>query len=252
MGESRIDEAARLLLAARASGERLDTSTLDWSVDSAADAYAVQARVLVELGPAVAWKVGARSPDQEPFYAPLPSDDVHTGPAALSDSSSALGIEVEIGYRLAIDLPAREAAYDRNDVIVAVGAVLVVVERVDTRLLDREAAGPWWSLADFQLHGALVLGGAHGDWRGFDLGQPQVRLTFDEQAIVDRPGRNTAGDTLGLVVKLANLAANHAGGLRAGQVVTTGSLMGIEPVPAGARVEARVGELDPVSIQFGA
>ena len=246
-----MEEAARLLLAARASGEPLDTTTLDWRIESAEESYAVQALVLEELGPAVAWKVGARSPEQTPTYAPLPSDGVRTSPVALPPAERGLGIEVEIGYRLAVGLPPRAAAYERNDIIAAVGAMLLVVEYVESRLLDRVAAGTWWSLADFQLHGALALGAADGDWRAVDLSDINVRLAYDGKVVVDRAGRNAAGDTLGLVVKLANLAGDHGGGLRAGQVITTGSLMGIEPVPAGAKVEAEVTGLGAVAIQFG-
>ena len=38
-----------------------------------------------------------------------------------------------------------------------------------------------------------------------------------------------SGEIIDLVVRLANLCGIHCGGLRAGQIVTTGSLMGLPP-----------------------
>ena len=54
-----------------------------------------------------------------------------------------------------------------------------------------------------------------------------------------------------MVVRLANLCGTHCGGLKAGQIVTTGSLMGIEIAPFQAKVTASVGHLGQVSVNFG-
>jgi 2-keto-4-pentenoate hydratase len=132
----------------------------------------------------------------------------------------------------------------------AIDAVLPAIEEVETRLADREAAGLLWHVADNQANGALVLGPARTDWRVIDVCAPRVRLAFDGETVLDRECRNRAGDPFGQVVRLANLAGAHCGGLRAGQVITTGSLVGIVPAPAGSRVEAEIAGLGTVALRF--
>ena len=78
-----------------------------------------------------------------------------------------------------------------------------------------------------------------------------VSLHFNSDEVLHRTCRNAGGHPLELVVRLANLCAGHCGGLRAGQIVTTGSLMGIEVAPFQASVTANVGDLGQVTVSFG-
>ena len=129
---------------------------------------------------------------------------------------------------------------------------MAVNEVVESRLLDRDKAVAMWMLADNQSHGELIFGQPVSAWQELPLDEIAVRLTFDYDVMVDRTCRNAGGQPLDMVVKLANLCGTHCGGLLAGQIVTTGSLMGVEFAPTNALVSATVGGLGSVSLQFGA
>jgi 2-keto-4-pentenoate hydratase len=239
--------AADLLLEARERGTALDVEGLACAPESLDQVYAIQALVAPALGAVGGWKVAG------PAFAPLAASGVLASPAALPAARFPLrGIEVEVGYRLGADLPGRDAPYGEEEVAAAVDAVLATIEVVESRLVDRERAGALWALADNQSHGALVLGPLHqGAWRAFDVAELHVELGFDGETIVDRLCHNAAGPPLEQLVMLANACRGHCGGLRKGQIVTTGSLMGIEYAPPGARVRAVVERLGEVEVGFG-
>jgi 2-keto-4-pentenoate hydratase len=217
----------------------------------ASDAYRLQALVAAELGPVAAWKTGAPSPEAEPIMAPIFAELVHRSPARLDAAGfHRIGIEAEIAYRLGRDLPARDAAYGRDEVMGAIDGVLAAIEIVDTRLPEPLLDDPWWRLADFQINGGLVVGEPRTAWRTIDPMAQPVQLAIDSVTVARGRGGNPAGDPLRLMVWLANHCGDHCGGLRRGQVVTTGSLTGLRWVEPGAVVVARLAGLGAVQVSF--
>ncbi|MBX6744311.1 MAG: fumarylacetoacetate hydrolase family protein [Acetobacteraceae bacterium] len=252
MKASDIQAAASLLLTARREAAPLAADRLArLPIASRADAYAIQERVAAELGPVGAWKVGASSPEAEPARAPIQAAAIHVSPAVLPAAAfHRIGIEVEIAYRLGCDLPARQAPYGRAEVEAAIEAVLPAIEVVDTRLADHEAMGALWKLADNQLNGGLVLGAPRADWRAVDPATQPVRLRVDGALVHEGRGGNAAGDPIRLLVWLANACGSHCGGLRRGQVVTTGTLTGLRFVGSGAEIHAALPGLGEVAVSF--
>lgn len=246
-----IEPIARAFLKARRRGGALVVPEPGAALAEVADAYAVQERVVAEVGPVGAWKVGAASPAAEPVRAPILAATIHASPAALpAGGFRVLGIEAEIAYRLGADLPARARPYDAEEVAAAIEGMLPAIEVVDTRLADHAAAPPLWKLADNQINGGLVTGTLAADWRRFDpLTQP-VRLEVDGVVVAKGRGGNTAGDPFRLLVWLANRCGAHCGGLKRGQIVTTGSLTGLRFVAPGARVHALLDGLGEVALTF--
>ncbi|HMK67872.1 MAG TPA: fumarylacetoacetate hydrolase family protein, partial [Stellaceae bacterium] len=92
-----------------------------------------------------------------------------------------------------------------------------------SRLRDWQAAPPLARLADTQSNGGFCFGPAVADWRAVDLLNQPVVLTLDGRAAADARGGNAAGHPLRLLVWLANHAARLGRGIRAGEIVTTGS-----------------------------
>jgi 2-keto-4-pentenoate hydratase len=246
-----IDRIARAYLNARRPGGALVVPEPGAALAEVADAYAVQERVVAELGPVGAWKVGAASPAAEPLRAPILAATIHVSPAELPAADfHVLGIEAEIAYRLGADLPARAQPYAAEEVAAAIEGMLPAIEVVDSRLADHAAAPALWKLADSQLNGGLVTGALAADWRRFDpLTQP-VRLEVDGVLLAEGRGGNSAGDPFRLLVWLANSCGAHCGGLRRGQTVTTGSLTGLRFVAPGAAVRARLEGLGEVAVTF--
>lgn len=253
MNEAQIEAASNALLSARASKTAFDPTSHPSQPSELSDVYAIQAAVAAARGPVGGWKVGAPSPQAQASFAPLAKTGIcATGTRLADDGSRLRGIEVEVAYRLAADLPARSTPYTIDEVSDAIDSAMAVIEVVESRLLDREQAGAMWMLSDNQSHGELIVGQPISAWQNLPLAEVAVRLTFGDDVIVDRNCRNAGGHPLDMVVKLANLCGTHCGGLLAGQVVTTGSLMGIECAPENALVSATVGGLGGVSVQFGA
>jgi 2-keto-4-pentenoate hydratase len=243
--------AASLLIRAREEGTTLPSDIVSFELASPADAYGVQALVAAKLGAVAAWKTGAPSPQAEPILAPIFADLVHVSAARLPAATfHRLGIEAEIAYRLGRDLPGRRESYTREEVVEAIAAILPAIEVVDSRLAEPEAAGAMWKLADHQSNGALVVGAQVDDWQAIDPSEQPVRLTIDGRVVAEGRGGNPAGDPLRLIAWMANHLADHCGGLRQGQIITTGSMTGLMWTRPGAKVVADFAGLGRVEVTF--
>lgn len=211
------------------------------------EAYAVQTRVQEIVGANTgAWKVGGPLSGQ-PMMAPIFVQDVMTTPVSL-DSWQPVGIECEIAFVLATDLPSRAKSYSSTEVEAAIEAVLPVVETVTARLNGFMNAPVYWKLADNQVNGGLVLGPKHKNFTAAMWQQASVRLLANGREIKRGVGANPGGDSLGLLTWLANHIGDHAGGLKAGQVVTTGSYTGLDMFEPGTAIEADFGQLGRIEI----
>lgn len=206
-------------------------------------AYAAQAEVWRALAGErrpTAWKVAAASPDAEPLAAPMLPAHVAASPAMFdSGAFFSLGVEAEIAFRFGRDLPARPRPYSRAEIRDAMAGAHVAMELVDTRLADAQAAGPFWRLADNLLNGGFVLGDEISGWRGLEFAQLTARVLVNGQLVAETPGRPPLDDPFHCLPWWID----HVGGVRAGDVVTTGAWNGMHPValPAAAQVEFLAG-----------
>ncbi len=243
----RLHDAARLLLTARRK-ERLQALPDAMRPRDEADAYAIQRAIMAELGPIGGWKVGSPRPDGPVNCAPLPASGVMNSPGHAA-SAGLRGVEAEIGVRFTHDLPPRDAPYTEAEVRAAIGSAHPIIEVLDSRFTDPDTLDPLTMLADSLSHAGLVVGPAIAGWEGIDFATETVRVMVNGTAIKTRTG-NPAGDMLRLLVWMANTGARWAGGLRAGQVVTTGSWTAKDMVPAGAAVTMAFARCGEVSVQF--
>jgi len=246
---SRPDAAAALLLAARRDpSQRLDGLPEPLRPETEAAAYAIQQALAAELGGIAGWKVGSPDPTATHFTcAPLPAGTVFDGVVTIEGSDR--GVEAEIAVRLGRDLPARETPYSRDEVRAAIATAHPAIEVLETRFSDPAAAGPLQALADSLSNHSLVLGPAIADWDKIDLAAETVRLLVDGVEIKSGAA-NPGGEMLRLVVWLANEGARWAGGLRAGQVITTGSWTGKDYTKPGADVMARFARCGAATLRF--
>ena len=214
------------------------------------DAYAIQQAVVTELGGIAGWKVGSPNPAATHFTcAPLPAGTVFDGPVTIEGSDH--GVEAEIAVRLGHDLPPRESPYTLDDIRAAIASAHPAIEVLESRFADVEAAGALSALADSLSNHSLVLGPAIAGWEHIDLLNETVRLIVDEKEIKHGTA-NPGGEMLRLVVWLANEGTRWAGGLRAGQVITTGSWTGKDYTRPGAEVVARFTHCGEATLRFAA
>lgn len=241
-----LDDLVRRLVAARRGGARLEAADILAVVKSSDAAYAVQARVDAllwpEAGDTSVWKAGADSRDALPTAAPIAPPLVHASGATLSARQfGMLIVEAEIAYRFGIDLPPRATPYSAAEVGEAVAAMHVAIEIVDPRIADFATAPPLAKLADHLVNGAFVLGDGITDWRRIDLRRQKAILSIDGKAREVAEGSHSLGNPAVLLPWfVAHLGkggeASETRGVRAGDVVTTGSWTKVVEAKAGQRI----------------
>ncbi|HEY5055034.1 MAG TPA: 2-keto-4-pentenoate hydratase [Acidobacteriaceae bacterium] len=249
--EKELLEAANALVNARRTHTPiadLPTSLQPTSLEEATCIHAFMAEAYGEIG---GWKIGAPSADATPFFAPMPRAWMAANAATLyGERFRYRGLEAEIAFQLANDLPPRAQPYTRDEVLAAVASCHPVIEELESGLIDPGAVNRLTMLADLQSHGAFVYGPAYTDWRSLDFTKETVSLVVNGVVQVERTGSNTSGDLLRLLPYLANEGAAITGGLSAGQWITTGSWTGNTPAPPHSAVEARFGHAGSVSLRF--
>lgn len=249
MGENgpRLAEIAGNLLAARSTGRLISAWPEALQLQSFEQAYAVQALQMQCLGEIGGWKVGAASPEATPTCAPLPKRGVYESRALPPQGYRAQRrVEVELGFRIAADLPPKSDPYSAEHVWCAVGQTCVAVEIVESRYVDSRLMGRLSTLADLASHGGLVYR-CSPDVPALTMLDPETFSLRVGKNIVSGPSTNPAGDPLRLLTWLANHGSHHLGGLRSGQVVITGSALPLLTANPGDVVHASIkglGELD--------
>lgn len=215
-----------------------------------AQAYAIQEAVSAAQGAVGGWKVGAAGPDALPNCAPMPLSGIHRAPAHLSAATWPMrGMEAEICFRMGATLEPRAAPYTRAEVLVAIASCHPAIEVIESRFADRTKLDPPTLLADSNMHGCFVHGAEVQGWRDIDFSAERVRLFVDGKEAATRVA-NPAGDMIRLVQWLADEGARWAGGLQAGQVITTGSWTGITFVGASAKVRAVFDHAGEAALDF--
>ncbi|MCW1841044.1 fumarylacetoacetate hydrolase family protein [Prosthecomicrobium hirschii] len=228
------------LIEARRDGRRIAATDGPATIDAA---YGCQADILAALGSGVAgWKV-ALPPGQGAVAAPLPSVVTVTAPASWTWGEG-LAIELEIAVRLGRDLP--PGPISRADLVAAIDGWVFGIEMVRHRLESGSAAPFPCFLADSLANEGYVVGPAVP--ADLDLSGRTCRATLDGAALVAAPAVHPQGDTLAPLVAWAAVQADRCGGLKAGQIVTTGALCGLVPVPGPGLVEATLDGFEPVRI----
>jgi 2-keto-4-pentenoate hydratase len=145
-----------------------------------------------------------------------------------------LAVEAEIAFRFDRGLPPRAEAYSHDEVAAAATAV-AAIEVVDSRFADYEAAPLLHRIADCVSNGAFIVGETPADWRTHDLSKLEVTLSVDGKEVVRSVGGHPTGDPIVRAVELANLLRGQ-GGIRPGQVITTGTYTGLTYVEPGQAV----------------
>ena len=246
-----VAAATRLLVGAFRSRQLADTTGVELS--SEREAYDVQDAVFADLWPgarAVAWKAGGPSDKVEPTAAPIPAENVLHSPARAGAAVQLLGVEAEVAYRLVKDLPPRSRPYSERSVAAAIGEVLVAIEWCDTRLAGWKETSGLWKLADFQNNGGLVLGSGTKDWRKIDFLQQEVEFRIGAR-VSRAKGAHSFGNPFRLLPWLAKHCSRRGLGLRAGDVITTGSWTGLEAAQPGDEVTARFPGIGEATVRIG-
>ena len=256
--------AAAALLAARAERRPISALPEGCAPANLEEAYRIQA-ALIELsaaggpGDIAGFKIGATSAAARellaldaPFYGTMLRAGILESPARVSRGAHSFClIEPEFAVRLGRDLPARGAAYSREEAAAAVASVHPAFEVVTS------AYGAAWTgagaanlIADNGVHGCLVLGAGQADWQGLDLASHPVTFLRNGQEEGRGTGANALGHPLEALAWLAGQGAAGGRGLKAGDLVTTGVVTPFLYAEAGDELLADFGALGQVRLDM--
>lgn len=180
------------------------------------------------------WKIGMVRDGATPVAAPLFRHlIVPDGADVPSGKASFVAIEVEIGFVMQADfMPA--------DIEAALGPAFMGIEVVRSRFLEGPKAPFHSFLADNIANGAYVVGADRPDWRELDLSRLRCRVWRDENLAHDAPGGHPQGNPIAPMQALAARPVARLGGLKAGQLVTTGTLCGVMRIDRPTRLRTEV------------
>lgn len=249
MTHDAIDGAARVLSESRRSRRLLDALPDAFRPATLDDAHAIQEATAVQLAESIAgWKVSATPDGRVARGALLQSRLYPSGCRIAAAAMPLLGVEAEIAFRFDRDLPPRARQYDYDEVAGAVTA-LPAIEVVDSRFRGYPNAPLLDRIADCMSNGAFVYGEAHANWRDFNLETIDVELLIDGRSIVHHAGGHPTKDPLLPAVALVNDIRSGAG-VRAGQIVTTGTYTGLNFAKPGQSVVVAFRDFGSVEVHF--
>jgi 2-keto-4-pentenoate hydratase len=257
-----LRDAAQAIAAARMSLTPLPALPQRITPKSVEDGYRIQSEVhqllASELGPSVGYKIGCTSEVMQKYLAiPHPcaggvhARGVHRSGVALNASGFVrVGVECEIAVRLGKDLVAGGAPFTRDSVAGSIECYLPAIEIVDDRYLKWETLGAPTLIADDFFAAGIVLGTPVGRSAVADLLDVKGRALINGQ----EAGRGTGADVLGhphnALAWLANHLASQGTGLRAGEIVMTGSLVKTIWLKAGDEATMEFSGLGNVQVTF--
>lgn len=251
-------DLAALLAAARGAGRQVTDLPPALIPADAEAGYAVADEVARLLGwETLGWKIAgttaamrAKLGVTEPicgrsyrrFALPSPARLSH---AALLDPL----VECEFFVILQEDLPFRAAPFSMAEIRAAVGEVRAGIEVAECRF-PMAALPPLPAiLADGSASGRYILGDPIPGWRA-GLAEIEVVLEVDGAPRRQGQGADVMGDPLAPLLWLTEARRRRGEGLRAGQLISTGSCTGMLPIRAGQRVRARFGAEAVVEVSF--
>ena len=244
---------------ARRDGRQIQVGDRDRPPDEGS-AYAVQRAVTEASGYGVAgFKIGATAQVamdmlgvDGPFFGPLYREAFRDNGAGVSlPMAHGPGVEAEFAVGLAADLARRASPWTRDEVGAAVAWVGPALEVVGTRIEGGLAGAGLFAIADGGANIDFVRGAVTGRWRETDLTTHAITLRINgAEVATGNGGILVFGDPVAGVAWLANHPELGPRGLKAGDVITTGTCTGITPLSPGDEVAADCGILGEVSARF--
>ena len=264
MTEAEVAEAAARLIAAERSGVQCGLLSMAYAEMDMDAAYAVQAAVVAEKEAAgaarIGWKIGLTSRAmQQALGIDIPDSGVLFDDMEFESGSEVPAgrfieprIEAEIAFVLKADL---QGEVSREAVLAATDYVCPSLEILDTRILRKDpktgqARVVFDTIADNAANAGVVLGRDRHAPGAVDL--RRVGAVVARDGIVEETGLGAGvlGDPVLGLVWLTDRLAQYDAGLRAGDVVLSGSFIRPIEAPPGSRFSADFGSFGQVDIAF--
>jgi 2-keto-4-pentenoate hydratase len=220
-------------------------------------ALAIQSAVIELMDDDLAgWKCGTPGPDKL-VVAPIFAGATHRASpcpvwAGLEQGLVCVKVEPELAFVLGADLPPREQAYRPQEVDEAIAATHLALELIDSRYAPGEELSFADKLADGLVNQGLFLGPRIDGEAARVAHTMPIEVRSHGQVWRAEQGQHPDQAPRLPLYWLADYLRGHGQGLRAGQVVITGSYAGSFHVPVGPELHVRYGELGELSVRFSA
>lgn len=211
----------------------------------------VQAEIAERLGHDKAgWKV-AIAEDGTPVAGLMPGPWLAPGDIYEGAIGAELRVEIEIALRLSKDVPMRPAQpYSRAELLGHCDKAYLGIEIVESRLANWQGVPFALWLADALGHGGYYLGPELDIKVLDDLTGLGCFISLNGVTIYDQPAVHGNGDPMAPFLAWANRKDELMGGLRAGQIVTTGSLCGGVLSPGKGEIVTKLSPLGTVEFSL--
>lgn len=204
------------------------------------------------------WKIALTTPVMQamvgidhPCRGAMFTDTMHTSPCTLRAADYVrLGVESEIAVRLGADVPPAATPWARETIGAFVAEAMAAIEIVDDRNWDYDTADVRDLVADNAFNFGCVLGAPRTDWQTLDLGALVGRMRVNSEIAGEGRGADVLGHPLEALAWLANHLAERGLGLRAGEVVMTGSVVTTRWPEAGATVVTEIDGFAPAELRI--
>ncbi|CAH1650527.1 2-keto-4-pentenoate hydratase [Hyphomicrobiales bacterium] len=244
-----VETVRDALVRARRDRSLIETASLPVP-ETLADGLAAQAAIGQALGlPEAGWKVGIAE-DGTPIAGLMPGPYPAPGGVYEAVAGAELRVEIELALRLSRDVPFRpDRPYSREELLACCDKAYLGIEIVESRLANwfGKVAFPLW-LADAMGHGGYILGPEVAIATLDDLAGLSCFISLNGVTIYDQPAVHGNGDPMVPFLAWANRKHDNLGSLRAGQIVTTGSLCGGVLAPGKGEVVTKLAPLATVNL----
>ena len=229
------------------------------------EAYAVQAELvalkLAQGRKRIGWKIGLTSRAmQEQLKIDTPDSGVLLDDMLFADGATIPKshfiqprVEAEIAFLMARDLSGADITH--ADVIAATAHVAPALEILDTRILRADPATGRTriitdTVSDNAANAGIVLGPQRHPVEAHDL--RWVGAIVKRNSVVEETGLGAGvlDDPVTGIVWLVQRLAQYGQGLKAGDIVLSGSFVRAIEAPPGSRFQADFGAFGSVSISF--
>ena len=257
--------AAAALLQAEATRQQIGLLSLAYPGMTLDDAYAVQAELIALKRAAgrrgIGWKIGLTSRAMQeqlkidtPDSGVLLDDMLFEGGATVPKNHFIQPrVEAEIAFLMARDLSGADVT--RDTVIAATAHVAPALEILDTRILRSDPATGRAriitdTVSDNAANAGIVLGAQRHAVGAHDL--RWVGAVVKRDGVVEETGLGAGvlDDPVTGIVWLVRRLAAYGQGLKAGDIVLSGSFVRAIEAPPGSRFEANFGAFGRVSLGF--
>ncbi len=225
-----------------------------------AEGYAIQATLAELSGQNVAgWKIAATSSAGQkhihvdgPLAGPLLENRILENGATISLHRNLMRVaEAEFAFRFRKHLEKRNPPYELSEVLDAVDSMHAAIEIPDSRYEDYTLVGAPQLIADVACAHWFIPGPpANARWRDFDLAQHKVDGYRNGELKSTGSGASVLGDPLIALTWIANELIQFGDGLRAGQIVTTGTCITPIRVEPGDHVRMDFGAFGSIEARF--